>query len=49
MTTDENEPIKNKAKTPPKYTLKELFEKYPYDQTDEEEFDWGDPVGEEIW
>jgi len=50
MSIDENETIvKIKAKMPPKYTLKELFEKYPYDKTAEEEFDWGDSFGEEVW
>jgi len=30
-------------------TIQELFAQYPADYIEDEEFDWGDPVGGEIW
>ncbi|MCL2089056.1 MAG: AbrB/MazE/SpoVT family DNA-binding domain-containing protein [Oscillospiraceae bacterium] len=36
-------PIKEKK------TLAQLFEEYPGDYMNEEELDWGEPVGDEVW
>ena len=33
----------------PRKTLRELFEMYPADYIEDEETDWGKPVGGEIW
>ena len=33
----------------PKYTIQELFELYPADFIEDEELDWGKPVGDEVW
>ena len=33
----------------PRVTIQELFEKYPADFINDEEIDWGNPVGGEVW
>ena len=33
----------------PKKTIQELFEMYPADYIEDEEIDWGTPVGGEVW
>ena len=33
----------------PRKTIQELFEMYPADYIEDEEIDWGNPVGGEIW
>ena len=33
----------------PRKTIQELFEMYPADYIEDEEIDWGSPVGGEIW
>ena len=33
----------------PRKTIQELFEDYPDDYIQEEEIDWGSPVGGEVW
>ena len=33
----------------PMKTLKELFDMYPADYIEEEEIDWGYPIGGEVW
>ena len=38
-------PIKEKERK----TLAQLFEEYPGDYMNEEELDWGEPVGDEVW
>ena len=34
---------------PPGKTIQELFEMYPADYIEDEEIDWGSPVGGEVW
>ena len=34
---------------PPRKTIQELFEMYPADFIEDEETDWGNPVGGEAW
>ena len=47
--TDGDRLIITKVKeTPKKYSIKELFEMYPSDCI-EEELDWGNPIGDEVW
>ena len=42
--------IITKAKEmPKKYSIEELFDMYPSDYIEEEELDWGKPVGDEVW
>ena len=39
-----------KVEEPPKrLTIQELFELYPADYIHDEEIDWGEPVGDEVW
>ena len=33
----------------PAKTIQELFEMYPADYIEDEEIDWGSPVGGEVW
>ena len=33
----------------PRKTIQELFAEYPADYIEEDEFDWGTPVGGEVW
>ena len=33
----------------PRKTIQELFEMYPADYIEDEETDWGNPVGGEVW
>jgi len=33
----------------PRKTIQELFELYPSEYIQEDEIDWGEPVGEEVW
>ena len=33
----------------PRKTIQELFEMYPADYIEDEEIDWGSPVGGEVW
>jgi len=35
--------------TLPKYDLKKMLEIYPHDTDEDEEIDWGQPVGDEKW
>ena len=33
----------------PRKTIQELFELYPADYIEDQEIDWGNPVGGEVW
>ncbi|MCL2362943.1 MAG: AbrB/MazE/SpoVT family DNA-binding domain-containing protein [Defluviitaleaceae bacterium] len=48
--TDGNRLIVVKAKEKePRKTIQELFAEHPADFIDDEEIDWGAPVGGEVW
>jgi antitoxin component of MazEF toxin-antitoxin module len=49
ITKLEEKPEKPQAIKSANPTIKELFELYPEDFIQEEEIDWGEAVGEEVW
>jgi len=50
ITTDGNRLIITKVQEkPPRKTIQELFEEYPTDYIQDEEIEWGEPVGSEVW
>ena len=44
-----NEIIIKRSDNQPRKNLAQLFEMYPADYIEDEELDWGNPVGNEIW
>ena len=50
IVTDGNRLIITKVQEDePRKTIQELFAEYPADYIEDEEFEWGDPVGGEVW
>jgi len=50
ISTDGSKIIITKAvEKEPRKTIQELFAQYPTDFIEDEEIDWGDPVGGEVW
>ena len=44
-----NKNPENVSQVKPKPTIQELFKLYPADFIEDEELDWGEPVGDEAW
>jgi len=50
ITTDGKQLIITKARdNEPRKNIKELFSEYPIDYIEDNEHDWGSPIGGEIW
>jgi len=50
ITTDGNRLIIEKIKEKePRKNIQELFTQYPADYIEDNEYDWGNPVGGEVW